>query len=173
MASRLYCKLDSCCFNANQMRNSLVIVVLILSSLSCKKDQVYKDSIGNTIDEAFAKDYIGFKFQGTYSLVCSYGVVGTSADQMSYDAKISMTPFYNQYTITPLKINNDYEQSKALGNFPILIDSTGSMTILDANVYLSNTVNGTGNIDVSTNTIHYYIRSVNNLYECTCNGTKK
>ncbi len=153
------------------MKNSFLFIWMILALLCCKKvDQVYKDSLGNAIDETSIKSDIRYRFQGTYALSCTYGYKGSSDATYSYDAKVGVTPFKQKYTFSPLKFADHYGSDGSI--FVVLVDTSGHITIPYTNLYANIWVSGTGTIDLSANTLHYYIKDANN-FDCSCYGTKK
>jgi hypothetical protein len=54
------------------MKNKFLIILITLSVFSCKKEQVYSDSLGNIINVETQKNDIRYKIQGTYALNCFF-----------------------------------------------------------------------------------------------------
>ncbi len=154
------------------MKKIFLIILATLSVYSCKKEQVYTDSLNNTINAESKKNDVRFKIQGTYALNCIFGFGSSSGNDEygGYDATINMSPYKNRYIITPLKLTNS-GGTKSNGNFVISIDPTGIITLENILNYSDYVAYGSGTMDTVTNTIQFNLNS--DFYRCNCTGKKK
>jgi hypothetical protein len=151
------------------MKNKFLIILITLSVFSCKKEQVYSDSLGNIINVETQKNDIRYKIQGTYALNCFFSFLGENG---SYDAKISMSPNKDKYVISPLRLSKN-AGTMSEGDFVISINSQGLISFNNINNFIDYTANGSGTINTVSKEIQFNLITTDQRYKCNCTGKKK
>jgi hypothetical protein len=158
------------------MKKVITILLVTTCIVACKKDdQTYEDDQKNRITTETLKSNPRFRMQGTYKMGCLFGTGWANYSYYEYEVEVMATPFLNYYTISPLKLDQNYT-TKNIVSF--VMDTTSSSysfnipeTKFNSTSMKEETLRGAGSFDSINNSITFI--AYGDGKHCDCTGTKR